>query len=229
MKDYYGILGVPPTATQDEIREAYRRLAFEWHPDRNPHQREQAHARFLDLGEAYAVLKDGRQRLDYDRGRSSGSSSASPPRSPPGPAPQAEATDEAPRSAESAPMAAEFAHTAHAAATLREYHGRVHELARELASVDRPGRRIDVALVSLAMVGLVMSFVLTAFRLIGLNLPELRPSLWSVVITWMSTIVLVTWLLTLRARRVEQYVPYAEEVLERTGHGWAASPGADFP
>jgi len=123
----------------------------------------------------------------------------------------------------------EFAHTAHAAATLREYHGRVHELARELASVDRPGRRIDVALVSLAMVGLVMSFVLTAFRLIGLNLPELRPSLWSVVITWMSTIVLVTWLLTLRARRVEQYVPYAEEVLERTGHGWAASPGADFP
>ncbi len=204
MKDYYGILGVPPTATQDEIREAYRRLAFEWHPDRNPHQREQAHARFLDLGEAYAVLKDGRQRLDYDRGRSSGSSSASPPRSTPGPAPQA-------------------------AATLREYHGRVHELARELASVDRPGRRIDVALVSLAMVGLVMSFVLTAFRLIGLNLPELRPSLWSVVITWMSTIVLVTWLLTLRARRVEQYVPYAEEVLERTGHGWAASPGADFP
>ena len=195
MKDYYGILGVPPTATQDEIREAYRRLAFEWHPDRNPHQREQAHARFLDLGEAYAVLKDGRQRLDYDRGRSSGSSSASPPRSTPGPAPQA-------------------------AATLREYHGRVHELARELASVDRPGRRIDVALVSLAMVGLVMSFVLTAFRLIGLNLPELRPSLWSVVITWMSTIVLVTWLLTLRARRVEQYVPYAEEVLERTGHGW---------
>ena len=204
MKDYYGILGVPPTATQDEIREAYRRLAFEWHPDRNPHQREQAHARFLDLGEAYAVLKDGRQRLDYDRGRSSGSSSASPPRSTPGPAPQA-------------------------AATLREYHGRVHELARELASVDRPGRRIDVALVSLAMVGLVMSFVLTAFRLIGLNLPELRPSLWSVVITWMSTIVLVTWLLTLRARRVEQYVPYAEEVLERTGHGWAASPGAVFP
>ncbi|NRA97281.1 MAG: DnaJ domain-containing protein, partial [Planctomycetes bacterium] len=38
-------------------------------PDRNPQQRAQAHARFLDLGEAYSVLKDPRQRRNHDRGR----------------------------------------------------------------------------------------------------------------------------------------------------------------
>jgi hypothetical protein len=72
----------------------------------------------------------------------------------------------------------------------------------------------------LALVCLVTGLVTTVFHLVGLDRPEFRPSLWTVIISWMTTLVLVTWFLSLRQRRLERYVPYAEEVLERTGHGW---------
>ena len=64
-KDYYETFGVPRSATQDDIKRAYRKLARKYHPDvsKDP----DAEARFQELGEAYAVLKDPEKRAAYDQ------------------------------------------------------------------------------------------------------------------------------------------------------------------
>jgi curved DNA-binding protein len=64
-KDYYETFGLPRSATQDEIKRAYRKLARKYHPDvsKDP----EAEARFKELGEAYAVLKDPEKRAAYDQ------------------------------------------------------------------------------------------------------------------------------------------------------------------
>ncbi len=65
-KDYYAILGVSRTATQEEIKKAYRRLAIKYHPDRNPGNKE-AEEKFKEAAEAYEVLSDPEKRARYDR------------------------------------------------------------------------------------------------------------------------------------------------------------------
>jgi curved DNA-binding protein len=65
-QDYYSTLGVQKTASQAEIKKAYRRLAREWHPDRKPGDKA-AERRFKDLNEAHAVLSDPAKRAKYDR------------------------------------------------------------------------------------------------------------------------------------------------------------------
>ncbi|WP_157072030.1 DnaJ domain-containing protein, partial [Cupriavidus sp. HPC(L)] len=67
--DHYQTLGVAPTATADEIRQAYRRLAMRWHPDRNPDDPQAAEERFKRLQHAFAVLKDAGRRMAYDAER----------------------------------------------------------------------------------------------------------------------------------------------------------------
>lgn len=62
---YYNILGVSRTATADEIKKAYRKLAMEYHPDRNPDNKE-AELKFKQVAEAYEVLSDSVKRAKYD-------------------------------------------------------------------------------------------------------------------------------------------------------------------
>jgi DnaJ-class molecular chaperone len=65
-RDYYDVLGVPRSAAEKEIRQAYRKLARQYHPDLNPNDK-QAEAKFKEIGQAYEVLSDADKRKQYDR------------------------------------------------------------------------------------------------------------------------------------------------------------------
>lgn len=65
MKNHYSILGVPFKATQNEVVTAYKLLAKKYHPDKNPSP--SAHERFIEIHEAYSVLKDPGKRYRYDK------------------------------------------------------------------------------------------------------------------------------------------------------------------
>uniref|UniRef100_A0ACD6A051 Uncharacterized protein n=1 Tax=Avena sativa TaxID=4498 RepID=A0ACD6A051_AVESA len=65
--DYYKILDVDRSATDDDLRRAYRRLAMRWHPDKNPTGKTDAEAKFKDITEAYNVLSDATKRTVYDQ------------------------------------------------------------------------------------------------------------------------------------------------------------------
>lgn len=67
VKNYYKQLGVPQDATQDQIKKAYRDLAFKYHPDRNPGD-SAAEERFKKITDAYSVLGDESKRSQYDLG-----------------------------------------------------------------------------------------------------------------------------------------------------------------
>lgn len=65
-KDYYEVLEVSKDASGDEIKKSFRRLAMQYHPDRNPGNKE-AETKFKEINEAYEVLKDEQKRAAYDR------------------------------------------------------------------------------------------------------------------------------------------------------------------
>src|ERR1700761_285648 len=65
-QDYYATLGVAREASADDLKRAYRKLAMQFHPDRNPGDK-QAEARFKEVSEAYDILKDDQKRAAYDR------------------------------------------------------------------------------------------------------------------------------------------------------------------
>src|SRR5260370_10187468 len=65
-KDYYGVLGVKKTASQEEIRKAFRKLARKYHPDVNPNDKK-AEEKFKEISEANDVLSDDKKRKIYDQ------------------------------------------------------------------------------------------------------------------------------------------------------------------
>ena len=65
-RDFYEILGVSKSASTDEIKKAYRKVAMQFHPDRNPGDK-QAEEKFKEAAEAYEILSDGDKKAKYDR------------------------------------------------------------------------------------------------------------------------------------------------------------------
>ena len=66
-RDYYEVLGVGRSASEQEIKSAYRKMALQHHPDRNPDNTEAAEEKFKEITEAYSVLADSQKRASYDR------------------------------------------------------------------------------------------------------------------------------------------------------------------
>jgi len=77
-RDYYELLGVPRTATADQVKRAYRKLAKQYHPDRNPNDKT-AEARFKEIHRAYEVLSDAQKRKMYDQFGHAGVGGGAPP------------------------------------------------------------------------------------------------------------------------------------------------------
>lgn len=65
--DYYALLGVPKSASESDIKKAYRKMALKWHPDKNLANQAEAEKKFKEISEAYEVLSDQDKRSDYDR------------------------------------------------------------------------------------------------------------------------------------------------------------------
>jgi DnaJ-class molecular chaperone len=72
-KDYYQTLGVTRDASSEDIKKAYRKLAMQFHPDRNPGKEEWANEKFKEINEAYGVLGNAEKRQQYDRFGTAGS------------------------------------------------------------------------------------------------------------------------------------------------------------
>ncbi|XP_054826060.1 uncharacterized protein LOC129323550 [Eublepharis macularius] len=65
MVDYYQALGIPQTASSDDIKKSYRKNALKWHPDKNPGNKEYAEKRFKEIAEAYEVLSDSKRSVPF--------------------------------------------------------------------------------------------------------------------------------------------------------------------
>ena len=81
MSSYYEVLGVPRTADEAAIRKGYLRASLRCHPDKNPGREAEAKTEFVEVGQAYAVLRDAKARALYDRELAAGSGGSRPQKS----------------------------------------------------------------------------------------------------------------------------------------------------
>lgn len=228
MKDYYRILGVDPAASAAAIRRSWRRQSFEWHPDRNPARRAEAHRRFLELSEAWAVLGNPAQRKEYDIRRralldpplppwaeGSGAGGATGPR--PAGRPSAARGAARPRGAGRDRREAEGGET------MRQWRLRVYLLARDLARADRRGRILDrfmaVLWGSLLLCGFG-GFGWFLWRASGDGRPPGSLPVWTPLLIALAGVTARVWGAAFRAHRIDRYWSLAAEILERAGHGW---------
>ncbi|KAL9688236.1 hypothetical protein QQ045_032655 [Rhodiola kirilowii] len=77
--DYYHVLKINKSASEDDLKKAYRKLAMKWHPDKNPNNKKEAEAKFKQISEAYEVLSDPQKRALYDQYGEEGLKDAPPP------------------------------------------------------------------------------------------------------------------------------------------------------
>ena len=84
MPTYYEVMGLDRTATQADIKKAYKKLSLKYHPDKNVGNTAVAQTKFVELGEAYSVLSDSAKRSEYDEFLQGGRSSRHAPRDPDG-------------------------------------------------------------------------------------------------------------------------------------------------
>ncbi|CAN1169150.1 DnaJ homolog subfamily B member 1 [Linum perenne] len=77
--DYYEILKVNKSASEDDLKKSYRRLAMKWHPDKNPNNKNDAEATFKHISQAYDVLSDPEKRASYDQYGEEGLNDIIPP------------------------------------------------------------------------------------------------------------------------------------------------------
>lgn len=68
-RDLYEVLGIKKTASLKEIKKAFRKLSLKYHPDRNPNRKEWAKKKFIEVANAYEILKDPKKRREYDNGK----------------------------------------------------------------------------------------------------------------------------------------------------------------
>ena len=66
-KDYYAILQLNKSASPEDIKKSYRKLAIKWHPDKNPDNKEEAELKFKEIAEAYGILSDEKKKSQYDQ------------------------------------------------------------------------------------------------------------------------------------------------------------------
>ena len=69
MTNYYDILNVNKNSNKEEIKNAYKKLAMKYHPDKNMNNKEEAEKKFKEVAEAYEILSDDKKKYEYDNGR----------------------------------------------------------------------------------------------------------------------------------------------------------------
>lgn len=223
MKDYYRILGVEPSASPSAIRKAWRRESFLWHPDRNPNRGPDAHVRFLDLSEAWAVLSDSNQRREYDLSRED---AADPPLPPWSENLKAGAASEPLRDSDRPSREASARRgnkpAGEARRSLRDWRRSVSLLAEDLARTDRRGRRLDLFMNTIWYLSFCFGLFGFGYFLWRLAKTERTPGgypLWTPLLVVLAAITVKVWAAAFKAHRVERYWPLAAEILERAGYG----------